>query len=190
MKYFFPLMATAMLGLSACSQESAQTAPPASQASAAATTASAPAAAPASAGASAANASAPAAADKCAFTVEANDSMKYNTTEIAISKACANFTITLKNTGTLPKTAMGHDVVIAKAADVNAIAGDGAAAGVDNNFLKPNDSRVLAHTSLIGGGEEASLSIDPAKLTDGDYEFFCSFPGHLATMRGKIKLVD
>ena len=115
--------------------------------------------------------------------------MKYNTGEIAISKTCKNFNITLKNTGTLPKTAMGHDLVIAKAADVDAIVSDGASAGAENHFLKAGDTRVLAHTPLIGPGEEASIRIDTAQLS-GDYEFFCSFPGHLSNMRGKIKLVD
>ena len=188
MKYYLTLIGAAILGLSACSQESGQT-PPASQsaspaASAASTvTSSAPAA-------SSSPATANAAASNCSLTVEANDTMKYNTGEIAISKTCKNFNITLKNTGTLPKTAMGHDLVIAKAADVDAIVSDGASAGPDKHFLKTGDSRVIAHTPLIGPGEEASISIDPAKLSAGDYEFFCTFPGHLANMRGKIKLVD
>ena len=187
MKYYLTLIGAAILGLSACSQETDQT-PPASQsaspaASAASTvTSSAPAA-------SSSPAASNTAAGNCSLTVEANDTMKYNTGEIAISKTCKNFNITLKNTGTLPKTAMGHDLVIAKAADVDAIVSDGASAGAENHFLKAGDTRVLAHTPLIGPGEEASIRIDTAQLS-GDYEFFCSFPGHLSNMRGKIKLVD
>lgn len=190
MKYYSTLIGAAILSLSACSQEPGQT-PPASQSAASpaasaatpAATASAPAASPPSAASNAA-------AGSCSLTVEANDTMKYNTGEIAVSKTCKSFDITLKNTGTLPKTAMGHDLVIAKAADTDAIVSDGASAGADNNFLKAGDSRVIAHTPLIGPGEEAVVRIDPAELSAGDYEFFCSFPGHLANMRGKIKLVD
>ena len=189
MKYYLTLIGAAILGLSACSQKTDQT-PPASQSASPAASAATPAATASAPAASSSPATANAAASNCSLTVEANDTMKYNTGEIAISKTCKNFNITLKNTGTLPKTAMGHDLVIAKAADVDAIVSDGASAGPDKHFLKTGDSRVIAHTPLIGPGEEASISIDPAKLSAGDYEFFCTFPGHLANMRGKIKLVD
>ncbi len=49
---------------------------------------------------------------------------------------------------------------------------------------------VVAHTKLIGGGEESSLTLDPANLFDGDYKFACTFLGHGALMNGKVTLVD
>ena len=65
------------------------------------------------------------------------------------------------------------------------------AAGLDNDYLKANDERVIAHTKVIGGGESDSVTFDVSKLQAGTpYEFFCSFPGHVALMKGELKLVD
>ena len=192
MKAYLALISAAVIGLAACSQEAAKPAeaPAASAASEAApaeTTAPADAA-PASEAAPADAAAAPAAGN-CATTVEANDAMQFNTKEIQVSKACKEFTITLKHTGTQPKTSMGHNIVIGKTEDMDGIFKDGVGAA-DTDYVKPDDARVVAHTKLIGGGEESSLTLDPAKLADGDYKFACTFPGHGALMNGKITLVD
>ena len=192
MKAYLALISAAVIGLVACSQEAAKPAeaPAASAASEAApaeTTAPADAA-PASEAAPADAAAAPAAGN-CATTVEANDAMQFNTKEIQVSKACKEFTITLKHTGTQPKTSMGHNIVIGKAEDMDGIFKDGAGAA-DTDYVKPDDARVVAHTKLIGGGEEASLTLDPAKLAGGEYKFACTFPGHGALMNGKVTLVD
>ncbi|MBW3917419.1 azurin [Neisseria meningitidis] len=192
MKAYLALISAAVIGLAACSQEAAKPAeaPAASAASEAApaeTTAPADAA-PASEAASADAAAAPA-ADNCAATVESNDNMQFNTKDIQVSKACKEFTITLKHTGTQPKASMGHNLVIAKAEDMDGVFKDGVGAA-DTDYVKPDDARVVAHTKLIGGGEESSLTLDPAKLADGDYKFACTFPGHGALMNGKVTLVD
>ena len=192
MKAYLALISAAVIGLAACSQEAAKPAeaPSASAASEAApaeTTAPADAA-PASEAAPADAAAAPAAGN-CATTVEANDAMQFNTKEIQVSKACKEFTITLKHTGTQPKTSMGHNIVIGKTEDMDGIFKDGVGAA-DTDYVKPDDARVVAHTKLIGGGEESSLTLDPAKLADGEYKFACTFPGHGALMNGKVTLVD
>ena len=192
MKAYLALISAAVIGLAACSQEAAKPAeaPAASAASEAApaeTTAPADAA-PASEAAPADAAAAPAAGN-CATTVEANDAMQYNTKEIQVSKACKEFTITLKHTGTQPKASMGHNIVIGKTEDMDGIFKDGVGA-TTTDYVKPDDARVVAHTKLIGGGEEASLTLDPAKLADGEYKFACTFPGHGALMNGKVTLVD
>ena len=189
MKAYLALISAAVIGLAACSQEAAKPAeaPAASEAAPAETTAPADAA-PASEAAPADAAAAPAAGN-CATTVEANDAMQFNTKEIQVSKACKEFTITLKHTGTQPKTSMGHNIVIGKAEDMDGIFKDGVGAA-DTDYVKPDDARVVAHTKLIGGGEESSLTLDPAKLADGEYKFACTFPGHCALMNGKVTLVD
>ena len=193
MKAYLALISAAVIGLSACSQEaskpaeaSAPAASAASEAAPAPAESTPPADAPASEAAS--TAAAPAAGN-CATTVESNDNMQFNTKDIQVSKACKEFTITLKHTGTQPKTSMGHNIVIGKAEDMDGIFKDGVGAA-DTDYVKPDDARVVAHTKLIGGGEESSLTLDPAKLADGEYKFACTFPGHGALMNGKVTLVD
>ena len=194
MKAYLALISAAVIGLSACSQEaskpaeaSAPTASAASEAAPAPAESTPPADAPASEAAS--TAAAPAAGN-CATTVESNDNMQFNTKDIQVSKACKEFTITLKHTGTQPKSGMGHNIVISKAEDMDGILKDGAAAGADADYVKAGDARIVGHTKLIGGGEEASVTVDPAKLADGSYKFYCSFPGHGALMNGTVTLVD
>ena len=194
MKAYLALISAAVIGLSACSQEASKpaepTAPTASAASEAAP-ASAESAPPADAPASeAASTAAAPAAGNCATTVESNDNMQFNTKDIQVSKACKEFTITLKHTGTQPKSGMGHNIVISKAEDMDGILKDGAAAGADAAYVKAGDARVVGHTKLIGGGEETSVTVDPAKLADGSYKFYCSFPGHGALMNGTVTLVN
>ena len=194
MKAYLALISAAVIGLSACSQEAskpaepaAQTAPAASEAAPAPAESAPPADAPASEAAS--TAAAPAAGN-CAVTVESNDNMQFNTKDIQVSKACKEFTITLKHTGTQPKSGMGHNIVISKAEDMDGVLKDGATAGADADYVKAGDARIVGHTKLIGGGEEASVTVDPAKLADGSYKFYCSFPGHGALMNGTVTLVD
>lgn len=168
MKFYLALISAA-LTLSACSQEPAASAPAEPAASAAASPAD----------------------TACQTVVEAGDDMKYNKTEINISKSCKEYTITLKHMGTMPKAAMGHDLVIAKSEDVDGVAKDGAAAGAENDFIKAGDERIIAHTKLIGSSEEATVKVDTSKFSAGNkYEFFCTFPDHLAMMRGTVNLVD
>lgn len=194
MKAYLALISAAVIGLSACSQEaskpaeaSAPTASAASEAAPAPAESTPPADAPVSEAAS--TAAAPAAGN-CATTVESNDNMQFNTKDIQVSKACKEFTITLKHTGTQPKSGMGHNIVISKAEDMDGVLKDGAAAGADADYVKAGDARIVGHTKLIGGGEEASVTVDPAKLADGSYKFYCSFPGHGALMNGTVTLVD
>jgi len=129
----------------------------------------------------------PAMAAQCDVTIEGNDAMQFNTKEIVVDKSCDEFTINLVHTGKLPKAAMGHNVVVTKAADKQAVANDATSAGPTNDYLKPNDDRVIAHTKLLGGGEKDSVTFKTAALeAGGDYDFFCSFPGHWAIMSGKV----
>ena len=149
----------------------------------AATTAAMPAATPAT------NEKPTAVVTDCATEIEGNDAMQYNVSSIVVPASCQDFKITLKHVGKLSVTTMGHDVVIAKAADVSAVDADGIAAGAAAGYVKPDDARVIAHTSLVGGGETTSVSFATSKLKDGGpYAFFCSFPGHSALMKGSISV--
>jgi len=131
-----------------------------------------------------------ASAGTCDINVEATAAMAFNLKEIAVPKACNEITINLKNTGTMAKAMMGHNLVISKTSDMQAVLSDGMAAGLDNNYIKPKDARVIGHTAIIGGGESTSVKIKLNNLKQSDaYSFFCSFPGHSAMMKGIFKFV-
>ena len=212
MKIYLGLIAAAALTLTACGDnkpaqpaESASTAAPAvasetvpaseAAASAASAASEAAPAAPASEAAPAAAstaAAAPAAAGgECEAVIVSDDAMKFDPKEIQVKSSCKQYKITLKHEGKMPKSAMGHNVVVSKAADKDGILADGQTAGEANNYVKAGDERVIAHTKLLSGGEQDSVTFDVSKLAKGEaYEYYCSFPGHYATMNGKLTLVD
>ncbi|MFW6345007.1 MAG: azurin [Halomonas sp.] len=133
----------------------------------------------------------PALADDCSITVEANDQMQFDTDAIEISQSCDEFTVDLEHTGSMPVENMGHNWVLTHKDDMSDVAGDGANAGLEDDHVKPDDDRVIAHTELIGGGESTSVTFDVDKLEEGEeYAFFCSFPGHSGPMQGTVSLVD
>lgn len=133
----------------------------------------------------------PAFAQQCEVTIGSTDQMTYLQDHISVSRSCKQFTVTLQHTGRMPAAAMGHNWVLSKTSDVQGIATDGIAAGSANSFLKTRDTRIIAHTRLIGGGESSKVTFNVSELSpDENYTFFCSFPGHSALMKGQIKLVD
>lgn len=184
------LLASAIvLALSACgnSQAPADTAAPADAAPATEAPAEAPVEAAPAEAAPAAASTKPATVENCATTIESNDAMQFNADSITVPASCTQFTINLKHVGTMAANVMGHNVVIAKEADMAGIATDGASNPTDH--VKEGDTRSIAHTKIIGGGESASVTFDVAKIKDGGpYKFFCSFPGHLALMQGNIQV--
>jgi azurin len=133
--------------------------------------------------------STPLMAAECATTVEANDAMQFNTKTITVPKTCKSFKVTLKHTGKLPITVMGHNWVLSHSSDESGVISDGMKAGAASSYEKPGDTRIIAHTKLIGGGESDTATINVAKLkAGGQYAFFCTFPGHAALMKGTLSL--
>ncbi|AAN53885.1 azurin [Shewanella oneidensis MR-1] len=130
-----------------------------------------------------------ASANECELKIAATDAMQFDTKELSVPATCKEVTLTLTHTGTLPKAAMGHNWVLTKAADMSAVATDGMGAGADAAYVKAGDSRVIAHTGLVGGGESTSVTFSTAGMSPTEaYQFFCSFPGHRAIMQGSFKL--
>lgn len=128
-------------------------------------------------------------AAECKVTVDSTDQMSFNTKAVEIDKSCKTFTVELTHSGSLPKNIMGHNWVLSSTADMPGIASDGMAAGIDKNYLKDGDTRIIAHTKIIGAGETDSVTFDVSKLVAGtDYSFFCSFPGHISMMKGTVTL--
>lgn len=130
-------------------------------------------------------------AAECKVTVDSTDQMTFDTKNIQVPKSCKTFTVDLTHSGSLPKAVMGHNWVLSKEEDAQAIVTDGMAANLEKDYLKEGDTRVLAHTKVIGAGEASSTTFEVAKLDPtAKYAFFCTFPGHISMMKGTINLVD
>ena len=116
--------------------------------------------------------------------IEGNDQMKYNLDRIDVYEG-QTIRLTLKNVGVLSKEAMGHNWVLVKpGTDKDAFVA-AAMTAKDNDYIPTEfESSIIAHTKLLGGGEETTIEFQaPAK---GFYSFFCSFPGHYAFMKGTL----
>ena len=126
-------------------------------------------------------------AKTCSVTISGNDQMQFDKTSIPIAADCTEVELTLKHTGKLPATAMGHNWVLTKTADFQPVATAGTSAGPANAYVPKDDARVIAATKLVGGGESTTVKFATSKLAKGgDYTFFCSFPGHWSLMKGKL----
>jgi azurin len=99
--------------------------------------------------------------------------------------AGAPIKLTLKHTGKFPITAMGHNVVILKAGtNIEAFAAK-ALEAKDNQYIpKSEEGSIIAHTKLLGGGEEDTITFTIAEK--GTYTYICSFPGHYTMMKGTL----
>lgn len=130
------------------------------------------------------------AADSCEQVIEGNDMLQFNLKEMKVSAACDSVTVTLKHTGVMAAEVMGHNWVLTTDSDFMPVATAAAGAGLENNYVPVGDDRVLSATSIIGGGEETSVTFSIGSLSAGDdYTFFCSFPGHYAIMKGSFKVI-
>ncbi|KIA98798.1 MULTISPECIES: azurin [unclassified Flavobacterium] len=118
------------------------------------------------------------------LVIEGNDQMQFNTKEL---KAVAGkpITLTLKHVGKIPKAAMGHNVVILQEGTDEAAFAGKAAAAKDTDYIPASEkASIIAHTKLIGGGEEDTIEFTVDKK--GTYNFLCTFPGHVAMMKGVL----
>lgn len=123
---------------------------------------------------------------ECSLSIEGNDQIQYNQKELKVSKSCKEVTVTLKHVGQLAANVMGHNWVLAATPDFQALATAGQAAGAPN-YLPAGDKRILASTTVVGGGQSVTVKFDIAGLKPGgDYTYFCSFPGHFVLMNGKF----
>jgi len=126
----------------------------------------------------------------CQQVIEGNDMLQFNLKEMVVSASCAEVTVTLKHTGAMPANVMGHNWVLTNNTNFMPVAQAGGAVGLDNNYVPVGDQRVLAATTVIGGGQETSVTFSIESFVAGDdYTFFCSFPGHYAIMQGAFKVI-
>ena len=116
-------------------------------------------------------------------TMESNDQMRFNLNEIKV-KSGNIVELKLLHVGQLDKKIMGHNFVLLKAGvDINDFAKK-ALKAKENEYIPVDSEDVLAHTEMIGGGEETSITFEAPE--SGTYDFVCSFPGHVALMNGKL----
>lgn len=95
-------------------------------------------------------------ADTCQLNINATDLMRFEQQTLQVEPQCTAVEVTLHHIGKLAANAMGHDWVLTKSADIAAVANAGLSAGLANSFQKPGDTRILASTKIIGGGESST----------------------------------
>jgi azurin len=118
------------------------------------------------------------------LSLEGNDQMKFNKKRLR-AKAGAEVELTFKHVGEMSKQAMGHNfVLLKKGTDIMVFAGK-AVDEMDNDYIPEDASDIIVHTEMLGGGESTVLKFT-APTEKGEYDFVCSFPGHVALMKGKF----
>jgi len=129
------------------------------------------------------------AAPQCSVVLHSDDQIRWDKTTIEVSKQCETFTITLIHDGKLTKDVMGHNWVLTKTEDKEAVI-KAMIPAKDTGFVK-DDPRIIAYTQLIGGGEQTHVTFEVNKLVAGQtYSYFCSYPEHSELMQGSLSLVD
>lgn len=117
------------------------------------------------------------------FIVEGDDAMQFNIHELK-AKAGKPITLTLKHVGKASVKDMGHNIVIIKpGTNFNDFANRAAKDAADE-YIPKNNPSIVAHTKLLGGGEQDTITFTINEK--GTYEYLCTFPAHSATMRGKL----
>ena len=126
------------------------------------------------------------------ITISGNDVMMYDKKSFS-AIAGSEFTLILRHKGTLSKNSMGHNIVIIDkkedvfkfGAKVNANGGLG-----KNGFIPVKvKEKIIAHTAMIGGGEESVIIFTVPEET-GSYPFLCTFPGHFSLMNGFMTVLS
>ena len=132
-----------------------------------------------------------AASTACETTIEGQPGKRFSLAEIRVSPRCDTFTVHLVHTGKKPWQQAGHNWVLARSADIDAVIADGLRAGPEHAWVDHSDARVIAATQMLSGGEHASVTFPVARLRKGEsYTYFCSYPSHALPMRGRLVLGD
>lgn len=127
---------------------------------------------------------APSAPAVAVVEITANDAMKFNVTRFEVA-AGQQVKVTLRNVGSMPKAAMGHNLVILKKdADVKGFADAAVMAAASDYFPAAKADQAIAHTKMLGPKESQEI-VFTAPAEAGEYPYICSFPAHyLAGMKG------
>ena len=106
--------------------------------------------------------------------------MKYDVENITVKEG-SRIKINLINEGV--DIAMQHNILFVNFGKRKDLAAKAVQAGGDKNYI-PEDPNLIAASSMAQPGETVVLEFDAPKK--GNYEFFCSYPGHSQMMRGYL----
>jgi len=121
-------------------------------------------------------------AQNTVINLTGNDQMQYNLKTIEVP-AGSTVRVNLKHIGQMAKNIMGHNFVLLKqGVDLSEFAAAAISAKDTDYVPKSKEDQVIAHTSLVGGGE--STFVEFTAPAAGTYKFLCTFPGHYVTMQG------
>src|SRR5688572_4317958 len=116
--------------------------------------------------------------------ITANDQMQFNLKTIE-AKAGEELKVVLKNLGTLPKEAMGHNWVLLKAGTDPMAFGAASMTAKDTEYIGASvKDQVIAFIKILGPKETAEVTFKAPAA--GEYPYICSFPGHVALMKGVL----
>lgn len=112
-----------------------------------------------------------------------NDQMQFNLETIEVEEGQI-VRLTLRHVGQLDENVMGHNFVLLEEGTNVPEFAQAAAQARANDYIPEGGENVIAHTEMIGGGEEVTIEFEaPAP---GTYTFICSFPGHYVQMQGQF----
>ena len=145
-----------------------------------------PEAAAPTAAASPAASAAPAAPAVLTVEITANDAMKFNVTRFEVSPG-QEVKLVLVNIGSMPKAAMGHNLVLLKkGVDSKAFVDAAVSAMANDYFPAAKADQVIAHTKLLGPKQTDEITFT-APTEPGEYIYLCSFPAHYVSgMKGLL----
>ncbi len=120
-------------------------------------------------------------------TLKAN-AFYYNIKELHVRPG-QKVRVIFKNVGKMPKAAGGHQfIVIKKGTSFQTFVAKATQAGLQNDYIpqgKKMQKQIIAASALLGPGEQQTIEFTAPK-EPGKRTFLCTFPGHYATMRGKL----
>ena len=110
--------------------------------------------------------------------------MKFSVATIE-AKAGEELKVVLTNIGTLPKEAMGHNWVLLKAGTDPMAFGAASMTAKDSDYIAPSmKDKVIAFVHVLGPKQKGEATFKAPAA--GEYPFLCSFPGHVALMKGTL----
>lgn len=120
------------------------------------------------------------------ITITGNDTMQFDTKAFEVTEG-QTVKVIFKNTGNLPKAAMGHNIVILKPDTDIAKLAMSAISAKENNYLptaEDGKALIVAASKVLGPGEEEAITFTAGAA--GEYPYICSFPGHFSLMKGMM----